>query len=427
MACEKIPTLNLSVGPFLQSTRGSKVFDMRLGIDVLLNDEKLLNELRSKKVALLAHPASVTYALEHSLDALQKKKVNLVCAFGPQHGMRGEKQDNMIESDDYLDPLAKIPVFSLYGTVRRPTREMMSHFDVMLVDLQDVGCRIYTYLTTLFYILEEAQRFGKEVIVLDRPNPAGRPVEGTLLKKGWESFVGMGPVPMRHGLTLGEIGQWMVDLYKMKVSYRVVKMQGYSMIESPGFGWPVNELSWVSPSPNMPTLCTARVYAGTVLLEGTNLSEGRGTTRPLQIFGAPKIQSEMIIKKMYELAPEWLKGCAVRPCYFEPTFHKFKGELCAGMQIHVDFGTYNHGEFKPYRLMNLFFKALRVHQPEILAWRQPPYEYEQERLPIDLLNGGPEVRQWVDDGSARPGDLEKLLAQEEKHWEESTRQYHLYK
>lgn len=399
---------------------------MRLGIDVLLADEKMLQELKTKRVALLAHPASVTSTLEHSVDALLRKSVNLVCAFGPQHGMRGEKQDNMIESQDYLDPLAKIQVFSLYGSVRRPTPEMMNRFDVILVDLQDVGCRIYTYLTTLFYILEEAHRFKKEVIVLDRPNPAGRPVEGTLLKKGWESFVGMGPVPMRHGLTLGEMGQWMLAHYDFDVNYRVVEMEGYFISQGPGFGWPEHELSWVNPSPNMPTLCTARAYAGTVLLEGTNLSEGRGTTRPLQIFGAPKIQTEMIIKKMHELAPEWLKGCALRPCYFEPTFHKFKGDLCSGMQIHVDSGVYRHPDFKPYRLMNLFFRCLKKYQPEVFSWRDPPYEYEKERLPIDLLNGGTEVREWVDDLLQKPAALEELLVKDEVLWTEQSKPFHLY-
>jgi len=399
---------------------------MRLGIDVLLDQQKLIDELKTKRVALLAHPASVTSQLEHTIDALLRNKISLTCAFGPQHGMRGEKQDNMIESDDYLDPQTQVPVLSLYGSVRRPTPEMMQRFDVLLVDLQDVGCRIYTYLTTLFYILEEAQKLRKEIWVLDRPNPAGRPIEGTILTKGWESFVGMGPVPMRHGMTLGEIGSWMMHCYRFDFPYRVIKMENYSINESPGYGWPTHELSWVNPSPNMPTLCTARAYAGTVMLEGTNLSEGRGTTRPLQIFGAPHINPEMILKEMQSFAPQWMSGMTLRPCYFEPTFHKYKGELCSGFQIHVDHPTYDHEKFKPYRLMNLFFKILATHQKEIFSWRQPPYEYEHERLPIDLINGGTEVREWVDDTHAQAGDLEHLLSIDERHWKNESEPFLLY-
>lgn len=399
---------------------------MRLGIDTLLADKSLVAQLKTKRVGLLAHPASVTSSLNHSLDALIEAGVKPTCAFGPQHGMRGEKQDNMIESDDYLDPLAKIPVFSLYGKVRRPTDEMLNHFDILLVDLQDVGCRIYTYLTTLYYILEDCARTHKAVWVLDRPNPAGRPVEGNRLEKGWESFVGMGPVPMRHGMTLGEIGQWIVKKYALNLEYRVIKMTDYSMTQAPGFGWPEHQLGWVNPSPNMPTLCTARVYAGTVLLEGTNLSEGRGTTRPLQIFGAPKIDSSKILNAMNREAPQWMKGCIVRPCYFEPTFHKFRQELCSGFQIHVDDPTYNHEAFKPYRLMNLFFRCLKKYQPGILEWRQPPYEYETVRLPIDLLNGGTRVREWVDDFSQTPQDLENYLSKEENAWIVERREFLLY-
>ena len=245
-----------------------------------------------RRVALLAHPASVTADLTHSLDALAAcGDIKLAAAFGPQHGLRGDKQDNMVESPDFNDPVHGIPVFSLYGEVRRPTEAMMDTFDVMLVDLQDLGCRIYTFITTLRYVLEAAAKHGKAVWVLDRPNPVGRPVEGLTLRAGWESFVGAGPMPMRHGLTLGELGAWFVRTLKLDVDYRVIEMQGWRPDAAPGFGWPLGERAWINPSPNAPNLWMARAYAGTVMVEGTTLSEGRGTTRPLELFGAPDIDA----------------------------------------------------------------------------------------------------------------------------------------
>ena len=227
--------------------------------------------LEGKRVALLAHPASVTADLTHSLDALAAcGDVKLTAAFGPQHGLRGDKQDNMIESPNFTDPVHGIPVFSLYGEVRRPTDAMMDTFDVILVDLQDLGCRIYTFITTLRYVLEAAAKHRKAVWVLDRPNPAGRPVEGLKLRPGWESFVGAGPLPMRHGLTLGELGLWFIATFKLDVEYRVIEMQDWRPEAAPGFGWPLGERTWINPSPNAPNLWMARAYAGTVMLEGTH-------------------------------------------------------------------------------------------------------------------------------------------------------------
>ena len=261
---------------------------MKFGIDRLLADPALRAPLAGKRVALLAHPASVTADLTHSLDALAAcGDIRITAAFGPQHGMRGDKQDNMVETADYNDPQHGIPVFSLYGEVRRPTGQMMSTFDVVFIDLQDLGCRIYTFITTLLYMLEACAKEGKAVWVLDRPNPAGRPIEGLTLRAGWESFVGAGPIPMRHGLTLGELGAWFVKHFKLDVDYRVIAMEGYRPDEAPGYGWPLGERTWINPSPNAPNLWMARAYAGTVMLEGTTLSEGRGTTRPLELFGAP--------------------------------------------------------------------------------------------------------------------------------------------
>ncbi len=399
-----------------------------LGLERLLADKKLTSRLKKKRLALLGHPASLNRDLLHSLRALQKiSGLNFTCAFGPQHGMLGDKQDNMIESDDYRDPELGIPVYSLYSTSRRPTDSMMQNFDTVLIDLQDVGCRIYTYLTTLRYMLEAAAKHKKEVWVLDRPNPIGRPVEGFACDlNAFESFVGASTLPMRHGLTMGELALWLCAEFKLKVELRVIPMKNYSPNASPDFGWPLKKLAWINPSPNVPTLDTARCYPGTVLLEGTMLSEGRGTTRPLQIFGAPKMQSEALITLMEKRAPQWLKGCRLRPCFFEPTFHKYKGELCSGVQIHVDPIFYRHKDFKPYRLMLLLFKCFRELHPDFDLWRKPPYEYETERLPIDLLNGTPFARNWVDDPAARPGDLEKALLRDEKEWLAKRRPHLLY-
>jgi uncharacterized protein YbbC (DUF1343 family) len=286
---------------------------MKFGIDRLLLDRAVRKPLDGRRVALLAHPASVTADLTHSIDALAAHEdFGLAAAFGPQHGLRGDKQDNMVESDDFIDPLLKIPVFSLYGKVRRPTPAMMETFDVLLVDLQDLGCRVYTFVTTLRYVLEAAARAGKAVWVLDRPNPIGRPVEGLLLKSGWESFVGAGPMPMRHGRTLGELGEWLVRELKLDVEYQHVAMDGWRPAQSPGYGWPLGDRAWINPSPNSPNVSMARCYPGTVMVEGTTLSEGRGTTRPLELFGAPDINADKLLANMRALAPDWLAGCRLR-------------------------------------------------------------------------------------------------------------------
>jgi uncharacterized protein YbbC (DUF1343 family) len=401
---------------------------MKFGLDRLLDESSLRAPLRGKRIALLAHPASVTADLSHALDALAAQpEIRLTAAFGPQHGLRGDKQDNMVESPDYQDPLLGIPVFSLYGQVRRPTPAMMDSFDVLLVDLQDLGCRIYTFITTLLYVLEEAARHGKTVIVLDRPNPAGRPVEGTTLQAGWESFVGAGPLPMRHGLTLGEMGRWFVKHFKLDVDYQVIAMEGWNPEAAPGFGWPLGEREWINPSPNAANLSMARCYAGTVMLEGTTLSEGRGTTRPLELFGAPDLEPRQLMAEMRHLAPDWLRGCKLRECRFEPTFHKHAGQLCAGIQIHVEDGGYDHAAFRPWRLQALAFKALRKLRPDYPLWRDFPYEYERDRLAIDLINGGPALRQWVDDAAALPGDLGTPARQDEAAWREETAPLLLYR
>lgn len=401
---------------------------MKFGIDRLLENPELRQPLQGRRVALLAHPASMTGDFRHALDALAGlPDIRLSAAFGPQHGLRGDKQDNMVESPDYTDPALGIPVFSLYGEVRRPTAAMMASFDVLLVDLQDLGCRIYTFITTLRYVLEEAARLGKSVWVLDRPNPAGRPVEGLTLREGWESFVGAGPMPMRHGLTLGELGHWFIDQLGLDVDYRVIAMEGWRPEAAPGHGWPLGERSWVNPSPNAPNLWMARAYAGTVMLEGATLSEGRGTTRPLELFGAPDIDAERILADMQSLAPHWLQGCRLRPCWFEPTFHKHSGQLCSGLQIHVDDPAYDHEAFKPWRIQALAFKSIRRLWPDYALWRDFPYEYEFDRLAIDLINGSELLRKWVDDASTTPADLDDLARIDESAWRESREPFLLYR
>jgi uncharacterized protein YbbC (DUF1343 family) len=399
---------------------------MKFGIDRLLADPALRAPLKGKRIALLAHPASVTEDLRHSLDALAAcDGMRLTAAFGPQHGLRGDKQDNMVESPDFSDPVHNIPVFSLYGEVRRPTGQSMGTFDTILIDLQDLGCRIYTFITTLLYVLEAAAHHHKAVWVLDRPNPAGRPIEGLTLRPGWESFVGAGPIPMRHGLTLGELGRWFVDTMKLDVDYRVIEMEGYRPDDSPGFGWP-DERIWINPSPNAPNLSMARSYAGTVMLEGTTLSEGRGTTRPLEIFGAPDIEARAVIAEMRRIAPQWLSGCALREISFEPTFHKHVGKLCSGVHIHPEGRFYDHQAFRPWRLQALAFKAIRRLHPDYGLWRDFPYEYEFGKLAIDVINGGPALREWVDDDASGPGDLDAITIPDEIDWAEERRPYLLY-
>jgi len=401
---------------------------VKLGVERLVSDAKLRRTLKGRRVALVAHPASVLRDLTHSLDALAAlPDVQLTAAFGPQHGLRGDKQDNMVESPDFADPRLGIPVFSLYGEVRRPSAAMLDTFDVALVDLQDVGCRIYTFITTLLYLLEAAAAHAKSVWVLDRPNPVGRPIEGLRLRPGCESFVGAGPLPMRHGLTMGELARWFVATLHLDVDLEVVAMQGWSPDAAPGYGWPLGERTWVNPSPNAPNPWMARCFAGTVMVEGTTLSEGRGTTRPLELFGAPDIDAALLLKEMHTLAPGWLHGCALRECWFEPTFHKHVGKLCNGIQIHVEDPThYDHASFRPWRLQALAFKALRRLRPDYPLWRDFAYEYVTDRPAIDVINGSSLLRNWVDDATATPADLDALTKPDETSWQTERRPYLLY-
>ena len=401
---------------------------VQFGIDRLLAEPALRAPLAGRRVALLAHPASVTADLTHSLDALVAAGVNVTAIFGPQHGVRGDLQDNMMESPDFTDPVYGFPCFSLYGEVRRPTGQSMHTFDVLLVDLQDLGCRIYTYVTTLLYILQAAAEHGKEVWVLDRPNPAGRPVEGTRLRAGWESFVGAGPMVMRHGLTLGEMGHWFIRHFGLAVDYRVIEMTGWSPEDAPGFGWPEDRV-WINPSPNAANVNMARAYAGTVMVEGATLSEGRGTTRPLELFGAPDIDARALITEMRRLAPDWLAGCSLRDIWFQPTFHKHVGALCGGVHIHAEGPGYDHAAFRPWRVQALGFKAVRSLYPDYPIWRGKDfkYEYTDDVLAIDVINGSPLLREWVDDVDAKAGDLDALARPDEMEWREEIADLLIYR
>lgn len=386
------------------------------GIDNLLSSSDLLDKLRRNKVGLIAHPASITSDNCHTLDALMDKGCNLIRAFGPQHGMRGDKQDNMIESADYLDPLHQIPIVSLYGEHRRPTEEMIHDLDIILFDLQDIGCRIYTYITTLKYFVEACADYDCELWVLDRPNPAGRPVDGLRLEAGQESFVGCDELPTRHGLTVGELAGWFNSRQVETANLRTINMQGYNPEASPGYGWPINHRPWINPSPNAASLNMSRCFAGTVLLEGTRLSEGRGTTVPLEVVGAPDFPSADILSYMHEKVPDWLSGVFLRPCFFEPTFHKYLGEMCSGIQIHTDYAGYQHELFKPYRFIAGLLKSLKHCQQDSELWRHHDYEYETGRLPIDVIDGGPGLRTWVDDDSKDFMYFESRLQLVEQEW-----------
>ncbi|HEX7674602.1 MAG TPA: DUF1343 domain-containing protein [Bdellovibrio sp.] len=398
---------------------------MKLGLEVLLSDAKRLKSLKGKRVGLICHPASVDSELRHSLDLLSKK-LNITCAFGPQHGVRGDKQDNMVESPDFVDPVLKIPIFSLYGEVRRPTAEMMSHFDVVLFDLQDLGCRIYTFITTLLYMMEECSKLNKRMIILDRPNPAGRVIEGFRMLPGWESFVGAAPIPMRHGLTVGELALYFKDHYQLSLELDIIKMKGYAPNKAPGFGWDIKR-PWVNPSPNAASLNMARAYPGTVLIEGTTLSEGRGTTRALEIIGASDIDFGKVLKEMKKKAPQWHKGVILRECFFEPTFHKHQGKLCHGFQFHTDCDAYNHAQFKPFRLVALMLKVIRELYPDYPIYRDFAYEYVKDKLAFNVINGGPALKDWIENKNSKPADLDKQLAKDEKSWVKESKKYLLYK
>ncbi len=372
-------------------------------------------ELRSARLGLIAHPASVTPDLTASADALIAAGYHVRALFGPQHGMRGEKQDNMIESEPYVDPRLGIPVHSLYGDVRKPTAEMLEGIDVLLFDLQDVGVRVYTFVWTMTLAMEACRDAGVKFVVLDRPNPiGGLHREGPVLRPGFESFVGLYPIPLRHGLTAGEIAVLVNEEYGVGCELDIVPCSGW-----PRASWfDETDLPYVLPSPNLPTLDSCSVYPGMVLVESTNLSEGRGTTRPFEIFGAPYLDPYDLVEMLRELR---MPGVAFRPCFFEPTFQKHAGEICGGAQIHV----LDRASFRPVETAVSMLCTVKKLAPAAFDWLPPPYEYERHTLPIDILWGSDTLRTAVEDGE-RSDELVSEARKEVSAFELLVEPYLLY-
>ncbi|MEW6117270.1 MAG: DUF1343 domain-containing protein [Nitrospirota bacterium] len=345
--------------------------------------------LRGARVGLLVHPASVDRRLDHATDLFLKcKKFEMRAFFGPQHGIRGETQDNMIEWEGFTDKRTGLPVYSLYGQTRKPTPEMLAGVDVLAIDMQDVGARYYTFIWTMELCMQACLEAGRSVVVLDRPNPIGGTlVEGPVLDQSYASFVGQRPLPVRHGMTVGEIALYLKETFYPELDLHVIPVKGWKrkvLFDKTG-------LPWVLPSPNMPTLDTAVVYPGMCLLEGTMLSEGRGTTRPFEIFGAPYIDPEALVKRLKEYK---LPGAVFRPVFFQPTFQKHAGMLCGGAQIHVT----GREEFRPFKTAVAVLKAVYDLYPDDFLWKQPPYEYEAEKMPIDILAGTDRLRKEIEGG-----------------------------
>ncbi len=345
--------------------------------------------LRDARVGLLVHPASVDSKLVHAVDILLGcRDMELKALFGPQHGIFGETQDNMVEWRGFRDRVTGLKVYSLYGSVRMPERAMLKDIDVMVIDLQDVGSRYYTYIWTMALCMQRCEEMNKSVIILDRPNPIGGVmVEGPVLDIKYSSFVGLKPLPVRHGMTIGEIGMYLKGEFYPSLDLYVIPLQGWRR----HMWFDMIDLPWVMPSPNMPILTTATVYPGMCLLEGTNLSEGRGTTRPFEMFGAPFIEPERLVKRLNDYKPP----CVVfRPVYFIPTFQKYEGRMCGGVQIHIT----DRKRFKPFRTGVMILKAVYELYPTQFRWRRPPYEYETKRLPIDILAGTDKLRKDIEEG-----------------------------
>ncbi len=382
------------------------------GLEIFLQDPPAW--AARARLGLLSHPAAVAADLASARDLIAARLPGrLKILFSPQHGLRGEKQDNMIASADFVDPVLGLPVVSLYGPRLAPPADALAAVEVILVDLQDVGTRVYTFAATLAKVMAAAAPLGKKVVVLDRPNPiGGAAVEGNLLRPEWASLVGPYPLPMRHGLTLGELARYYRVTQQIDCDLEVIPLQGWRRRDY----FDATGLPWVLPSPNLPTLDGAIVYPGQVLLEGTNLSEGRGTTRPFELFGAPFLEP----RQVKAILPE-LPGVILREAHFEPTFHKWAGELCRGFQLHVT----DRASFKPYYTTLALLAAIRELYPEQFAWRQPPYEYENERLPIDLLTGDAAIRLGLEQGLSA-AELEAAWQEDLARFMETRREFLLY-
>lgn len=362
---------------------------MKLGLEVLF--ESNLSVLESARVGLIVNPASINSRFDHAADLFhQHPRINLCALFGPQHGIRGETQDNMIEWQSFRDERTDVPAYSLYGETRKPTKEMLEDVDILVFDIQDVGTRVYTFIYTMAFAMEAARECGRRFIVLDRPNPIdGVHIEGNILEPEFRSFVGMFPIPMRHGMTVGELALMFNREFGIGCELEIVKMEGWRRAmwhEATG-------LPWVLPSPNIPTVDTAIVYPGSVMIEGTNVSEGRGTTRPFEIIGAPFIDPYALIA---ELKEEQLPGVVFRPVHFQPAFHKFAGETCGGIQLHV----VDRLSFKPVITGVAIISAVRRLYPDLFAWKTAPYEYVFDKLPFDVINGSNRLREQIEAGAS---------------------------
>ena len=387
---------------------------VKLGIDKLLNTPP--QWLGEKRIGLLTNQASVASNLHNTVDLLvQSHPKRIKALFGPQHGFSGEKQDNMVESQDFVHPRFNIPVFSLYGTSRVPTGEMLELIDILLIDLQDIGTRVYTFITTLAYCLRAAQEHGKKVVVLDRPNPiGGTAIEGNLLKHELSSFVGVYPLPMRHGLTIGEAALFFNSDYHIGCDLEVIPMEGWNRT----MYFPETGIRWIPPSPNMPSPTTALVYPGQVILEGTNLSEGRGTTTPFEICGAPFIDPSQLKESLERKS---LPGIYLREIFFQPTFHKWQNEVCGGLQIHIT----DPDAYKPYVTSLAIIQEIRELYPRAFSWRNPPYEYEKEKMPIDLITGNENIREGIEHNKDLQ-DLEASWKEELDQFREMAQHHFLY-
>ena len=377
---------------------------IRIGLDLF--EKNWPKKLRDSRVGLLVHPASVNKKLNHAVNLfIKSKKFKLKALFGPQHGIRGETQDNMIEWEGFLDTHTGLPVFSLYGYTRKPESAMLKDVDVMVIDIQDTGSRYYTFIWTMELCMQACMEMNKSIVILDRPNPLGGHIaEGPVLEMAYASFVGQRPLPIRHSMTIGEIGNYLQNEFYPSLDFYVIPMQGWKR----KLWFDETCMPWIMPSPNMPTLDTATVYPGMCLLEGTNLSEGRGTTRPFEISGAPFIEPDILVKHLKEFR---LAGAVFRPMYFQPTFQKHAGKLCGGAQIHVT----NREKFKPFKIGVAILKAIYDLYPEHFAWKQPPYEYEIEKMPIDILAGTDRLRKDIEKG--------ETLTRMEEWWQEQCSQF----
>ncbi|KPA10194.1 Uncharacterized conserved protein UCP016719 [Candidatus Magnetomorum sp. HK-1] len=388
----------------------------KTGIDVLTTTlvQKPPSCLINKDLGLLLNPASVNSQIESTADLINKFfPKQLKALFTPQHGYHAAKQDNMIESDDLIHNQFKIPVYSLYGKTRIPLSHMFEKIDTLIVDIQDVGTRVYTFIYTLSYCMEAAKKYGKTVLVLDRPNPiSGYSIEGNCLETQWQSFVGRYSIPMRHGLTIAEFARYINEIEDINCDLDVIPMDGWQR----EMYFDDTNLPWLAPSPNMPTLSTAIVYPGQVILEGTNISEGRGTTQPFEIMGAPFIETEQLLNDMGDLP-----GVYLRPLCFEPTFNKWHGELCQGIQIHV----VDRNKYNSYTTSLKILQAIIQRYPKEFKWKSPPYEYEFEKMPIDLILGSQQIRKDIEKGK----DIDTLQASwkaETMAFHEKTKKYYLY-